>query len=240
MKKKARLQVAVIGANGRMGQEIQKILVQSPDCAPFLGIVIEEAATGFSKTGHDLDSEHLSAADVWIDFSTLEGFSKVVKAAVRARKPLVSGVTGISDSHQRELKAAGKTIPVLWSPNLSFGIAALKKALAIAKELHDFDFQIEELHHRHKKDKPSGTALYLQAELVKHAPKEVPEPLAIRGGGIFGVHKVWMMSEEETLCLEHQALNRAVFAKGAVRAAVWLAKQKKGLYTMDDLFTGQS
>jgi 4-hydroxy-tetrahydrodipicolinate reductase len=238
VKSKSRLQVAVIGANGRMGQEIQKALVQSANCLPFLGIVREGAAKGFLHSANSLDSHLLKEADVWIDFSTLESFSKVLKSAVRMKRPLVSGVTGIQSEHQKELKSAGRTIPLLWSPNMSFGIAALKKALAVAAELHDFDFQIEEIHHKHKKDKPSGTALYLQKELAEQVGRKIPEPLAVRGGGVFGVHKVWMMSDEEILSFEHQALNRGVFAKGAVKAAQWLALQRKGLYTMDELFAG--
>ncbi len=233
------MKVAVIGAGGRMGQEIQKALVQAKGCEAFLGVVRTRKAEGFSFSTNDLKSDLLKKADIWIDFSSLESFSAVLKAAVKMKKPLVSGITGLQAKHFRELKRAGRSIPVLWSPNMSFGIAALKKALAIAKELHDFDFQIEEFHHRHKKDKPSGTGIYLQKELVKQVQKKVPEPLAIRGGGIFGVHKVWMMSDEEVLCFEHQALNRSVFAKGAVKAAAWLASQEKGLYSMDELF-GQS
>ena len=232
------LKVAVFGANGRMGQEIQKAL-SAGGAHAFLGLTRKGEALGFTKTAHDVQDPSLKDADVWIDFSALENFEAVLEAAEKFGKPLVSGTTGISAAQKTRLAKIGEQIPLLWSPNMSLGIAALKKALAIACELQDFDFQIEEFHHRHKKDKPSGTGLYLQAELVKQAGKEIPEPLAIRGGGIFGVHKVWMMSEEEVLCLEHQALNRAVFAKGAMKAAMWLAKKPKGLYTMDDLFAGR-
>ncbi|MFN7729901.1 MAG: 4-hydroxy-tetrahydrodipicolinate reductase [Bdellovibrio sp.] len=233
--KKTKLQVAVIGAGGRMGQEIEQALLERPDAVPFVGVVREGSIKGYLNSASSLAAEPLKKSQVWIDFSTLESFSANLKAAVKAKKPLVSGITGLTERHQAELKRASASIPVLWSPNMSFGVAALKKALAITAELEDFDFQIEEFHHRHKKDKPSGTALYLQKSLATYVKKELPEPLAIRGGGIFGVHKVWMMSDEETLCFEHQALNRKVFAKGAVKAAIWLAVQKPGLYTMDDL-----
>ncbi|MBX2995633.1 MAG: 4-hydroxy-tetrahydrodipicolinate reductase [Bdellovibrionaceae bacterium] len=236
--KKSKLQVAVIGAGGRMGQEIGEVLSQRKDTRAQVGVVRKGEASGFERSETSLSAPALKKADVWIDFSTLESFSANVKAAVQAGRPLVSGVTGLTEKHLKELELAGKKIPVLWSPNMSFGIAALRKALAVAAELEDFDFQIEEFHHRHKKDKPSGTAIYLQKTLAQHVKGKLPEPLAVRGGGIFGVHKVWMMSEEETICFEHQALNRRVFAKGAVQAAVWLANRKPGLYTMDDLFGG--
>lgn len=236
MKKRSKLQVAVIGAGGRMGQEIRDVLSQRKDASAQVGVVRRGEALGFERSETSLEAAALKSADVWIDFSTLESFSANLKAAVKAGRPLVSGVTGLTQAHLKELQQAGKKIPVLWSPNMSFGIAALRKALSVASELEGFDFQIEEFHHRHKKDKPSGTALYLQKTLAQHAKGPLPEPLAIRGGGIFGVHKVWMMSDEETICFEHQALNRRVFAKGAVQAALWLAPRKAGLYTMDDLF----
>ena len=237
--KNQRLRVAVIGANGRMGQEIQKSLAQNPACLPFLGVVREGSAQGFLNSAKSLSSALLSEADVWIDFSSLESFGKVVNEAKKLKKPLISGVTGLQKKHQDLLKSAGKETAILWSPNMSFGIAALKKALMIASELTDFDFQIEEIHHRHKVDKPSGTALYLQAALEKSVGKKLPAPLAIRGGGVFGVHKVFMMSSQEVLSFEHQALNRGVFAQGAVQASLWLARKKAGLYTMDDLFSGK-
>lgn len=236
--KKKKLNVAVIGAGGRMGKEIEQALVQSGDMIPFAGVVRQGSAKGFVHSVNSLKNEFLKQADVWIDFSSVEAFDQNVKHAIALKKPLVSGITGLSATQIKSLTTAGKKIPLLWSPNMSFGIAALKKALSIASELRDFDFQIEELHHRHKKDKPSGTAIHLQKALVANTKTEVPEPVAIRGGGIFGVHKVWMMSEEETLCFEHQALNRRVFATGAIRAARWLAARKTGLYTMDDLFEG--
>lgn len=233
------LRVAVIGAAGRMGREIQNALATHPGCEPRVGVVLEGQAPGFAFTANGLDPRLLAETDVWIDFSTLENFPKTLKAAARMKKPLVTGVTGLKTAHFNRIREAGRSIPVLWSPNMSFGIAALRKALAVTRDLLDFDFQIEEFHHRHKKDKPSGTALYLQEELERRIGRRAPEALAVRGGGIFGVHKVWMMSDEEVLCFEHQALNRAVFAKGAVKAAVWLARRKKGVYTMDDLFSGE-
>ena len=237
--KNKRVRIAVIGANGRMGQEIQKVISAHPRCLPFLGVVREGSAKGFLYSANDLSSALLEEADVWIDFSSLQSFSKVMAAAKKSGKPLVSGVTGLQKKHQALMKMASKETPLLWSPNMSFGIAALKKALAIARELHDFDFQIEEIHHRHKVDKPSGTALYLQEALEKNIGKKLPPALAVRGGGIFGVHKVWMMSSQEVLTFEHQALSRGVFAQGAAQAALWLSGKKAGLYTMDDLFAGK-
>jgi 4-hydroxy-tetrahydrodipicolinate reductase len=120
---------------------------------------------------------------------------------------------------------------------MSLGVAVLKKAIRLFTHLDDFDFQIEEFHHNKKKDRPSGTAIALQEELQKTIPKKkLPEPLVVRAGGIFGIHKVYAVSDEEMLCFEHQALNRRVFAKGAVRAGLWLSKQRPGSYELEDIF----
>ena len=126
-------------------------------------------------------------------------------------------------------------IPVFWASNFSIGVALVTEMLNVFSKHNEFDFQIEELHHRHKRDRPSGTAKSLQKALQKVVLKDLPEPVSIRGGEIFGIHKVWAMGASENITIEHTALNRSVFAEGAVRAAVWLAEQKSGNYTMRDL-----
>jgi 4-hydroxy-tetrahydrodipicolinate reductase len=118
---------------------------------------------------------------------------------------------------------------------MSLGVAALAKAIQSLETLKNFDFQVEEFHHSKKKDSPSGTAIFLQSKLEKTVGKKCPHPLSIRGGGIFGVHKIYAMSENEVLCFEHTALNRKLFADGAVTAAIWISSQKKGLYDIQDL-----
>lgn len=227
---------AVIGASGRMGREIQKTLATSSRWDAFAGVVRDGKAEGFKHSVRKLSDAKMHEADVWIDFSSVENFDDVLKEAIAAGKPLVSGTTGISAAQKQSLTKAGKKIPILWSANMSLGVAALHRTLKIASDLEGFDFQIEEAHHRRKKDAPSGTALALQETLEKAAGKKIPAPISIRGGEIFGIHKVWMMSDEEVLTFEHQALNRAVFAKGAVKAAAWLVGRKPGLYSMADLF----
>ena len=110
-------------------------------------------------------------------------------------------------------------MPVLWSPNMSLGIAVVRSMMQSLKELssqhsQQVDFQIEEWHHRHKKDSPSGTALWLQEALEKVVDKKIPAPLAVRGGGVFGVHKIITLMDEELITLEHTALNRNCFCSG--------------------------
>ncbi|MNT06765.1 4-hydroxy-tetrahydrodipicolinate reductase [compost metagenome] len=112
--------------------------------------------------------------------------------------------------------------------------------MKVFSAIQGFDYQIEEFHHNKKKDKPSGTAISLQENLEKAVGRKLPEPLAIRGGGIYGVHKIYAMSDEEVLMFEHSALNRAVFAKGAVEAAMFLAIQTPGLSAIRDALYGKN
>lgn len=231
-----KIKVAVIGANGRMGQEIAHFLNSQKSAEASLGIVRKGKADNFKKSANNLSEKDFKDIDVIIDFSSLEMMSEVLDFSKKIKRPLVSGITGISSKEEKALKNASQTIPVLWAPNTSLGVATLVKAMESLQMIKNFDFQIEELHHNKKKDSPSGTALFLHKEMEKIVGKKCPEPVAIRGGGIFGIHKVYAMSDNEVLCFEHSALNRKLFAEGAVFAALWLAKKGKGLYRMQDMF----
>ncbi len=211
------MKLALIGRKGKMGQEIEKLLSQSSK-----KMIVSELGKG---------------VDVVIDFSSPEGFENALQWCVKNKTPFVSGTTGISTEQERQLKSAAKKIPVLWSSNFSLGIALVTEMMKQFSDLEDFDFQIEEFHHKHKKDKPSGTAKTLQKELHKIVQKKLPEPLSVRGGENFGIHKIWAMSSSENILIEHTALNRSVFAAGAIRASLWLIKQAPGNYTMRDLLS---
>ncbi|MDG0814876.1 4-hydroxy-tetrahydrodipicolinate reductase [Bdellovibrio svalbardensis] len=224
-----KLKIGLVGAGGRMGKEIASVLEQGADCELFYPLLRDEK----------VDPKKASKVDVWIDFSTPEAFAGVLKMAAKYNTPVVCGTTGFTAKEKALLKKYGSKIPLLWASNMSMGVAVLNEALKSLSAISNFDFQIEEIHHNRKKDKPSGTAITLQENLVKAVGKTIPEPLAIRGGGVFGVHKIFAMSDEEVLTFEHSALNRTVFAKGAVRAASWLAKQKPGLYQIRDVLFGK-
>lgn len=232
----AQTNLAIVGASGRMGAELISL-------APEHGFKVTGGVSRSQKAGADfpmvdqvtkLDAKSTQSL---IDFSLPELTPGVIKWCVANKVPLVSGVTGISNEMKAQLKEASATIPVLWAPNMSLGVAVLSRMLKELKHLHGFEFQIEELHHIRKKDKPSGTALFLQEKMEEAIGQEAPEPLAIRGGGIFGIHRVWAMGEEETITLEHNAMNRRVFARGAMKAAQWLIAQKPGLYTINDMLS---
>ncbi len=226
--------LAIIGASGRMGAELLTLAAEN-QFAVATGVGRKQV-DGITMVD-DVSKLNASDVDVVIDFSLPELTDDVIAWCVANKKPLVSGVTGISLEQKKRFSDAGQTIAALWAPNMSLGIAVLARMLNELRNLKGFEFQIEELHHKRKKDKPSGTALFLQEKLEAAIGEEAPEPLAIRGGGIFGIHRVWAMGEEETITLEHNAINRRVFARGALKAARWLMSQKPGLYTLNDTLT---
>jgi 4-hydroxy-tetrahydrodipicolinate reductase len=232
---KNKINIAVFGAGGRMGQEIAKSVRDYGNLVPALGIDRLGKCEGFKLIRKELDSKDFKSIDVLIDFSAAAAFSSVVKFCKDNQIKLVSGTTGISEKDRKALAAAAKKTAVLWAPNMSLGVATLEKALEALSSLKHFDFQIEETHHRYKKDKPSGTGLLLQKKLESVVGRKLQEPLAIRGGGVFGVHQIHVLGESETLVFEHRALNRRLFADGAVAAAAWMAKQKPGLYELKDI-----
>lgn len=228
------LKIGVVGAAGKMGKEVFQA-IKDAQHIPFVGMYNSKKPEGFVHALSDWQAKETLEVDFWIDFSLPEAFDSALKAMVKTKKPIVSGTTGISATQKELLNEAGKSVPVLWSSNMSVGVALMNKLLSQFSAIKDFDFQIEELHHKHKKDAPSGTAKTLQENLELAVGKKIPPTLSVRGGGIFGVHKVWAMSEQEVITIEHQALNRKVFAEGALKAGLSLLSKGPGLYSMKDI-----
>ncbi len=230
------IKVGVVGAGGRVGLELEKLIKDSTDLEPTLGI--GHRSLGFKENRHHFSDSTAKELHVVIDFSTPELLEKTIEFCLKQKVPLVSGTTGLSSDQLSKLETAAKTIPVLWAPNMSLGVAVLKKALNVFKTISHFDFQVEEWHHRHKKDSPSGTAVMLKTELEKIIEKSTPPTMVMRAGGIYGVHKIYATSDEEIIQFEHTAINRTVFARGALTAARWIIKQKPGSYSMSDILNG--
>ena len=173
----------------------------------------------------------------------------LVDACCTLRKPLVSGVTGLTHAQEGLLRDAGKEIAVFRSINMSIGIAVMIEATKlVALLLPEADIEISERHHRHKVDAPSGTAMSLLAvfdegvnRMVPGRSGHVPRKAgsigahALRGGGNAGEHEVIFMSDGEEVTLHHRALSRRTFADGALDAASWLVDQPPGFYGMADL-----
>jgi len=194
---------------------------------------------GVWRRGGNLDGI-VALADVVIDFSLPEGTEKVAAAVARFGKPLVCGVSGLSDAQVAMLENAARDVPVLHDRNMSLGVAVLERVLreAVVALGPGFEVEIAETHHVHKKDAPSGTALKL-GEVVTEArgdagASEIRYEVE-RRGEVPGDHEVILRSATEELRLAHSVTTRRVFAEGALRAARWLAHRDAGLYSMSDV-----
>jgi 4-hydroxy-tetrahydrodipicolinate reductase len=205
----------------------------------------------------------LASADVAIDFSHAGATESNLTACVRARKPLLVGTTGFAPELETAFAAAAAQIPLLVAPNTSVGVTLLIELVkAAARALpRDFDIEVIESHHRMKRDAPSGTALALgraasegrnepfdasvgesPAGTGHRAPRREGEIgfAVVRGGDIVGEHTVLFAGTGERLALSHQATDRAIFARGALQAAAWLAPRAAGRYFMHDFVAYKS
>lgn len=264
----AELRIGISGCAGRMGRMLVAEVAATAGCvlaggvdAPGsrdLGKDIGELAgvgTVGLTAGGDL-AALLTAADVVIEFSTPEATVAHAALAAKVKTPLVIGTTGLDDKAHQALVAAAASAPILWAPNMSLGVNWL---LALVEQTaqrlgEDYDIEILEMHHRHKVDAPSGTALALgkaaaAGRAIDLAAKSqrvrdgITGPrkrgdigfATLRGGDNAGEHHVIFAADGEQLELSHRATSRRVFAHGAVAAAQWLAGQKPGFYGMKDV-----
>ena len=218
------IRIALSGDRGRMGRSLERLIKKSKS--------LKTTEKANRKTNPK--SWNPSQVDGVIDFSLPELFIQSLKWSVENKKPFVSGTTGLSDAYKKALKKAGQRIPVFYGENMSGGIFLLTECL---KNLFNEDARIliEDLHHKNKKDKPSGTALRLKNSLPTFLKKKL-RIKSLRKGKEFGTHRILIQSPEEVLTLEHRALNRAVFSKGALQALLFILKNKKGYYTPSDLY----
>jgi 4-hydroxy-tetrahydrodipicolinate reductase len=226
----------------------------SPDLGKDIGELAGIGAVGLTA-GSDL-AALLGASDVVIEFSIPEATLVHVALAAQARKALVIGTTGLDARGHATLAAAAKDAPLLWAPNMSLGVNWL---LALVEQTarrlgDDYDIEVVEMHHRHKVDAPSGTALALGKAAAEGRKIDLSAKsqrvrdgitgarkrgdigfATLRGGDNAGEHRVIFAADGEMIELAHRATSRRVFARGAVAAAQWLAPQKPGLYSMKDV-----
>ncbi len=212
-----------------MGQAIARRLAERPD----LGLA------GIWARDTDLDAL-VGAADIVIDFSLPAGTEKVLQAVTHHARPLVCGVSGLSDAQMQQLDAAAAKVPVVYDRNMSLGIAVLERAVrdAAASLGPDFEVLIAETHHVHKKDAPSGTALKLGEAVTQAQSGREIEYRVERRGEVPGDHEVIMTSPLERLGFSHSVTSRDVFADGALHAACWLLGRTAGRYSMRDVLLG--
>ena len=237
--------IIITGSKGRMGQ----MLVSGAKNFRDLQIV------GQIDQGDDL-SAVIGGSDVVIDFSLHSATPAIVELCARNKKAVVIGTTGHTDTDKFEITKALAGIPVVWASNYSTGVNTLFWLTRKAAEILGpaFDLEIVEMHHRLKKDAPSGTAKSLAeilaevrklhlAEAARHGRvglvgERTPSEIgihSIRGGDVVGDHTVIFANTGERVELTHKASSRETFANGALRAALWVVKQKPGLYDMQDV-----
>ena len=235
----------ISGARGRMGRAVSLVLDARED------VVV---ATRFDRG----ETPDLNLCDVVIDFSTPEASVELARAcAERGGPALVIGSTGLSPEQDALIEAAAEKIAIVRSGNFSLGLNILIGLVEHAAQRldgRDWDIEVLETHHRRKVDAPSGTALMLgeaaangrgrDLEDLKTAPYDgitgPREPgkigfASLRAGGVIGEHTVLFGSEDELLTLSHSAIDRSLFAKGAVAAAAWVRNRRPGLYDMQDV-----
>lgn len=237
------MRAIVCGANGAMGQLVQKSLKGQA-----VGLVSIDGENGVPRTFAELGSV---AADVVIDFSHHSAIDSVLDYAAKEGCAVVVATTGHTPEEKEKIYAAAKKLPVFYSGNMSLGIAVLcKLAKQAAQSFPDADIEILEVHHNRKVDAPSGTA-----KMLFEAVKEIREDAlahcgragegrrekkeigisSLRMGNVVGIHEVHICTASQTLTLRHEAHDRGMFADGAVEAAVFVADKKPGLYNMADL-----
>ena len=226
--------ITIFGGGGRMGRAIAEIVAARDDVT-----IVPEGA------------------DVFVDFSAPAALESNLSAARHAGKPILIGTTGLTDAQQRLIDEAAAKIAVLQAANTSLGVNLLAHLVreAAARLGPEWDIEIVEMHHRHKADAPSGTALLLgraAAEARGVALDEVSDRgrdgitgprqegrigfASLRGGSVAGEHQIIFAGEGERLELGHRAESRSIFARGAVQAALWLKGKAAGRYTMADVF----
>ena len=207
----------IVGFTGRMGREIMAAAGGEPCLKVW-----------------DSGEECTGAPRVIFDFSHFSVLSRSVELARKYRSALVVGTTALKDEHFDMLRSLGEELPVVQSFNYSTGIAIMAMILReFGPMLADWDGEISEAHHIHKKDAPSGTAILLQKALGRDVPM-----YSFRLGGLPGDHEAVFGNEGELLTISHRAINRSVFAIGAVKAARFALTKEKGLYGFEAVVRG--
>lgn len=260
------VRVGVTGACGRMGSLVIKLVTE--DAGLKLAAALE--APGHPKLGQDagmacglgralgvkIASGPSEDIDVLVDFSLPAGTMAALDACTKTKTPMIVGTTGLTGEQVAYLHAAAKKVPIVFAPNFSIGVNLLFSIVGkVAQTLgDDYDCEIVEMHHRFKKDAPSGTALKLAEQIAKATHRELKKDavygregavgerrkgeigiLALRGGDVVGDHTVTFATGGERVELAHKASSRETFVRGALRAAKFVVAQKPGLYSMMDV-----
>lgn len=236
--------IGIIGSEGRMGKAIAQAIADAG-----------ETHAGGADAGGDLQAL-ARQSDVLVDFSSPKALEANLDAAIEAGVAIVIGTTGLEERHHFLIDNAASSIPVLQTGNTSLGVTLLAHLVqeAAARLGEDWDIEIVETHHRNKVDAPSGTALLLGEAAARGRGIRLADSsergrdgitgaretgaigfASLRGGSVAGDHTVHFLSDNERLAISHLAENRMIFARGAVKAALWLPGKPAGRYTMPEV-----
>jgi 4-hydroxy-tetrahydrodipicolinate reductase len=220
--KNSPVRVLLIGAAGRMGKTVLELSGNDPDVE----------ITGQCDLGDSME-QAMKNCEVAIDFSHADAVNEICRSALQHGKSLVIGTTGHSQQQRTTIEETARSLPIVFASNFSIGVNVLFWLSGKAAELlgPDFNPEIVEMHHTMKKDAPSGTAKTLAEVLKAVRNSEIPIQ-SIREGDVIGEHNVIFSGPGERLELTHRAAGREIFARGALRAAKWIADKRPGLYSM--------
>lgn len=259
MKARAEPGLVIVGALGRMGRALQEAALSAG--IPVEGLVDRPDMSGTPSPVEGVSvsvsgslQEVVAGHRVAIVFSSPDNTLEILRSAASLGMAFVVGTTGMGEAGEAALREAARHVPVVAAANYSVGVNLLLELVETAARIlgsADYDAEIVEAHHKHKKDAPSGTALMLAkalargrevalADVAVFGREGLPGPRpageigihAVRGGSVVGDHWVTFFGEGERIEFHHHAESRRTFAEGAVRAALWVAGQKPGLYTM--------
>jgi 4-hydroxy-tetrahydrodipicolinate reductase len=256
------IRVAVPGVSGKMGQMIVAVVRQRPD---ELSLSAASEREGHANVGQELapgvritdDLETaLAAADVYVDFTVPAATVRALEIAARRGVAAVVGTTGLDADGQAALARAAEKIPIVYSANFSLGVNLLLGMVEQAARAlgPDFDLEVVEIHHKMKRDAPSGTAIAIADALARGRDRKLDDVkryaregeigarppgeigvMTLRGGDVVGEHTAYFLGPAERVELTHRATSREIFARGAVRAAAWVVGKPPGIYSMRDV-----
>ena len=239
------INLGISGVCGRMGSRILNLAKADKEFNVVLGLEkdnhprIGEVVDGIEVTNY---TEKISSCDCLIEFSSPQATLAHINTALKYKKCVVIGTTGFNEEDISVIRKSSSKIPILISPNMSVGVNVLFKLVKEAgKILKNYKIYMEEAHHIHKKDAPSGTAKKLADILNKEGfGIKYENIVSIREDEIVGDHSVVFKSDVDQIELSHSAKTRDIFAQGALTAAKWIINKSKGLYSMDDVLFGGS
>ncbi len=254
------MKVIISGAGGRMGRALIEVSKEFPQIE-ISGLLEKQGHPMIGKKVEGIEvksslREVIDSGDVLIEFTSPEASLEHLKIVKEKKKGMVLGTTGFNEEEKEVINQAGKEIPIVFSYNMSVGMNLFFHILGEVTRIlgRDYEVEILEIHHHHKKDAPSGTALTLGEIIAANRGQKLKEVAvfgrkgktgerkreeigihALRGGGVVGEHQILFLSQGERIEFVHRAESRLAFARGAMRAAIWLEGKKPGVYNMEDV-----